>query len=56
MMTTPLLSMDDVSLSFKTKNVLNHLSFAIESGSCFGFLGPSAPARPPPSSCSRANW
>lgn len=41
MMTTPLLSMDDVSLSFKTKNVLNHLSFAIESGSCFGFLGPS---------------
>ena len=40
-MTTPLLSMDDVSLSFKTKNVLNHLSFAIESGSCFGFLGPS---------------
>ena len=40
-MAAPLLSMDDVSLSFKTKNVLNHLTFAVESGSCFGFLGPS---------------
>lgn len=37
----PLLSMDDVSLSFKTKRVLNHLSFEVERGECFGFLGPS---------------
>lgn len=40
-MTSPLLSIEDVSLSFKSKNVLNHLTFAIESGECFGFLGPS---------------
>lgn len=38
---TTLLSMDDVSLSFKTKRVLNHLSFEVERGECFGFLGPS---------------
>ena len=37
----PLLSMDDVSLSFKAKRVLSHLSFETERGECFGFLGPS---------------
>ena len=37
----PLLSMDDVSLSFKAKRVLCHLSFEVERGECFGFLGPS---------------
>lgn len=37
----PLLSMDDVSLSFKAKRVLSHLSFEVERGECFGFLGPS---------------
>lgn len=37
----PLLSMDDVSLSFKAKRVLDHLSFEVERGECFGFLGPS---------------
>ena len=37
----PLLSMDDVSLSFKAKRVLGHLSFEVERGECFGFLGPS---------------
>lgn len=37
----PLLSMDDVSLSFKAKRVLNHLTFEVERGECFGFLGPS---------------
>ena len=36
-----LLAMDDVSLSFKAKRVLNHLSFEVERGECFGFLGPS---------------
>ena len=41
MMTTPLLSMDDVSLSFKAKRVLCHLSFEVERGECLGFLGPS---------------
>lgn len=38
---TTLLSMDDVCLSFKTKRVLDHLSFEVERGACFGFLGPS---------------
>ena len=38
---SPLLSMDDVCLSFKTKRVLDHLSFEVERGECFGFLGPS---------------
>lgn len=38
---SPLLSMDDVSLSFKAKRVLNHLTFEVERGECFGFLGPS---------------
>ena len=37
----PLLSMEDVSLSFKTKRVLDHLAFQVERGECFGFLGPS---------------
>ena len=36
-----MLSMDDVSLSFKAKRVLDHLSFSVERGECFGFLGPS---------------
>lgn len=36
-----LLAMDDISLSFKAKRVLNHLSFEVERGECFGFLGPS---------------
>ena len=40
-MSTPLLSMNDVCLSFKTKRVLDHLAFSIERGECFGFLGPS---------------
>lgn len=38
---TPLLSMEDVSLSFKAKHVLDHLTFQVERGECFGFLGPS---------------
>lgn len=38
---TTLLSTDDVSLSFKDKRVLDHLSFEVERGECFGFLGPS---------------
>lgn len=33
--------MDDVSLAFKGKPVLRHLTFAVERGECFGFLGPS---------------
>ena len=37
----PLLSMEDVCLSFKTKRVLDHLAFQVERGECFGFLGPS---------------
>lgn len=36
-----LLSMNDVCLSFKTKRVLDHLTFSVERGECFGFLGPS---------------
>lgn len=38
---TILLSMDDVCLSFKAKRVLDRLSFEVERGECFGFLGPS---------------
>ncbi len=38
---TALLSMSDVSLSFKAKRVLDHLSFEVQRGECFGFLGPS---------------
>lgn len=38
---SPLLSMNDACLSFKTKRVLDHLSFEVECGECFGFLGPS---------------
>lgn len=38
---TVMLSMEDVSLSFKTKRVLDHLAFSVERGECFGFLGPS---------------
>ncbi|WP_080803318.1 ABC transporter ATP-binding protein [Arabiibacter massiliensis] len=38
---TTLLSTDDVCLSFKDKRVLDHLSFEVERGECFGFLGPS---------------
>lgn len=35
------LSMEDVSLSFGEKRVLDGLSFSIARGECFGFLGPS---------------
>lgn len=38
---TPLLSMENVSLSFKTKHVLGQLTFEVDRGECFGFLGPS---------------
>ena len=38
---TALLSMDNVSLSFKSKQVLRHLTFNVGRGECFGFLGPS---------------
>ena len=36
-----LLSTEDVCLSFKGKRVLDHLSFSVARGECFGFLGPS---------------
>ena len=36
-----LLSTEDVCLSFKGKRVLDHLSFSVTRGECFGFLGPS---------------
>ena len=35
------LSMEDVSLSFGEKRVLDGLSFSVARGECFGFLGPS---------------
>ena len=35
------LSMEDVSLSFGEKCVLDGLSFSVARGECFGFLGPS---------------
>ena len=46
---TAILSMEDVSLSFRTgpspsaprKRVLDNLTFAVERGECLGFLGPS---------------
>ena len=38
---TVMLSMDDVSLGFKSKQVLQHLTFSLERAECFGFLGPS---------------
>lgn len=38
---TALLSMEDVCLSFKDKRVLDHLTFRVMRGECFGFLGPS---------------
>ena len=38
---TVLLSMEDVCLSFKAKRVLDHLTFRVARGECFGFLGPS---------------
>lgn len=36
-----ILSMEGVSLSFGSKRVLDGLTFAVERGECFGFLGPS---------------
>lgn len=36
-----LLSMEGVSLAFKEKQVLKNLSFSVERGEIFGFLGPS---------------
>lgn len=38
---TPVLSMEDVRLSFGDKTVLDGLSFSVEKGEAFGFLGPS---------------
>lgn len=40
-MGTPLLSMENVCLSFGDKQVLRNLSFSVARGECFGFLGPS---------------
>lgn len=40
-MSSNLLTMDKVNLSFKTKRVLSHLTFSVKRGECFGFLGPS---------------
>lgn len=38
---SPVLCMKDVCLSFKEKQVLRNLSFFVEKGETFGFLGPS---------------
>lgn len=40
-LSTKLLSMERVRLSFKEKRVLNDLSFEVHRGEIFGFLGPS---------------
>ena len=38
---SPVLSMEGVSLSFGAKRVLDGLTFTVQRGECFGFLGPS---------------
>lgn len=40
-MTTTILSMEGVCLSFKEKRVLDNLTFSVERGETYGFLGPS---------------
>ena len=40
-MTTTILSMEGVYLSFKEKRVLDNLTFSVERGETYGFLGPS---------------
>ncbi|HJF64498.1 MAG TPA: ABC transporter ATP-binding protein [Slackia equolifaciens] len=40
-MSNPILSMEGVCLSFKSKRVLDNLTFSVARGETFGFLGPS---------------
>lgn len=40
-MTTTILSMEGVCLSFEEKRVLDNLTFSVERGETYGFLGPS---------------
>lgn len=40
-MSSPILSMEGVCLSFKSKRVLDNLTFSVARGETFGFLGPS---------------
>jgi lipooligosaccharide transport system ATP-binding protein len=49
-----LFSCTDLVKRYGASTVVNHLSFAIRPGECLGVIGPTAPARPPPSACAWA--
>jgi len=40
--------------SFDGREVVHDLSMQVKRGTIYGFLGPTAAARPPPSACSAA--
>jgi len=43
-----LVEIEGVSRSFGNRQVLRDVSFSVVKGEVLGFLGPTAPARPPP--------
>ena len=45
------INVEGLSKSFGGREVVHDLSMQVKRGSIYGFLGPTAPARPPPSAC-----
>ena len=48
------IDVEGLTKSFGGRKVVQDLSMQVRRGTIYGFLGPTAPARPPPSACCAA--